>query len=276
MYSISDLWNIEKEGYMKSIKIYIITIYVLSLVFMSGTASAIGFEMSVGAWKQDPQGDLSYKALSAQDSLSVKDDLKYSDVTKIFGRMKIEIPLVPNIYLMATPMEFSGKGSKDVTFEFGNTQFKANTPFTSELRLNHYDIGLYYGIPLLKKATAGFLNIDIGLDARIIDFKAQITGKDSITDLSITQSKALTLSIPMLFMGVQLKPTKWFAAEGEVRAITYAGNYFYDIIGRAKVKPFGPVFASAGYRYEKVKIDTNDVLAEVNFGGPFAEVGVEF
>ena len=64
MHSISDLWNIDKEGYMKSIKIYI-TIYVLALVFMSGTASAIGFEMSVGAWKQDPRGDLSYKALSA-------------------------------------------------------------------------------------------------------------------------------------------------------------------------------------------------------------------
>lgn len=259
---------------MKGIKIYI-TIYVLALVFMSGSASAIGFEMSVGAWKQDPQGDLSYKALSAHDSLSIKDDLKYSDVTKVFGRMKIEIPLVPNIYLMATPMEFSGKGSKDVTFEFGDKTFKANTPFTSELRLNHYDIGLYYGIPLLKQATAGFLNIDIGLDARIIDFKAQISGKDP-TDQSITQSKAITLPIPMLFMGVQVKPTKWLAAEGEVRAITYAGNYYYDIIGRAKVKPLGPVFASAGYRYEKVKIDTNDVLAEVNFGGPFGEVGVEF
>ena len=274
MHSISDLWNINKEGYMKSIKINI-TIYVLVLVFMSGTASAIGFEMSVGAWNQDPRGDLSYKALSASDSLSIKDDLKYSDVTKVFGRMKIEIPLVPNIYLMATPMEFSGKGSKDVTFEFGNKTFKANTPFTSELRLNHYDIGLYYGIPLLKKATAGFLNIDIGLDARIIDFKAQITGKDP-TDLSVTQSKALTLAIPMLFMGVQVKPTKWLAAEGEVRAITYAGNYFYDTIGRVKVKPLGPVFASAGYRYEKVKIDSNDVLAEVNFGGPFGEVGFEF
>ena len=42
--------------------------------------------------------------------------------------MKIEIPLVPNIYLMATPMEFSGKGSKDVTFEFGNTHIQSKYP----------------------------------------------------------------------------------------------------------------------------------------------------
>ena len=45
---------------------------------------------------------------------------------------------------------------------------------------------------------------------------------------------------------------------------------------RAKLKPVGPFFGAAGYRYEKVKIDINDVKAEVSFGGPFGEVGVEF
>jgi hypothetical protein len=58
--------------------------------------------------------------------------------------------------------------------------------------------------------------------------------------------------------------------------MTYGGNHHYDIIGRAKIKPYGPFFAAAGYRYEKIDIDTNDFKAEASFGGPFGEIGVEF
>jgi len=250
---------------------------LLSLVFMCSNASAAGFEMSVGLWNQDPNGDISYKALSVLDDLSVKDDLRYDNTAKVFGRMKIDAPGVfPGIYLMVTPMNFSGKGSKNVTFKFGNVTFSGDVPFSSELKLDHYDIGLYYGIPGLKTATRGVLNMDLGIDARIIDFKARITGQDSITKLIISQSETLTVPLPMLYLGIQVKPFKFFAIEGEGRGIAYSGNQYYDIIGRAKLKPFGPVFAAVGYRYEKVKFDEYDVIADVNFGGLFGEVGVEF
>jgi len=251
---------------------------LLSLAFMYGSASAAGFEMSVGLWNQDPNGDISYKALSALDKLSVKDDLMYDEDTKVFGRMKIDAPGVfPGIYLMATPMKFSGKGSKNVTFKFGNVTFSGDVPFSSELELDHYDIGLYYGIPGLKTATRGVLNMDLGIDARIIDFKARITGQDSITELVISESESVTVPIPMLYLGIQVKPFKFLAIEGEGRGIAYSsGNQYYDIIGRVKLKPLGPVFAAVGYRYEKVKFDEYDVIADVNFGGLFGEAGVEF
>jgi outer membrane protein len=245
---------------------------------MSSTASAIGFEMSVGAWNQSPSGDISYKALSpGQDSLSIKDNLEYSDKTKVFARVKIDTLMgLPNIYLMATPMEFSGRGSKNGTFTFGNITFNGSVPFTSELKLDHYDIGLYYGIPGLKMLTVGTLNVDLGLDARIINFNARITGTDSINSRIITQSESFVTAIPMLYLGIQVRPVKLIAFEGEARVLTYAGNHYYDYIGRVKLKPLGPVFAAAGYRHEDVSIDANDVKADVKFGGPFGEIGVEF
>jgi outer membrane protein len=247
------------------------------LALAPGAATAAGIELAVGVWNQTPKGNISYKPITGLDNLSIKDNLKYSDENRVFGRVKIDTPLLfPNIYLMATPMEFSEAGSKNTQFQFGNTTFDANVPFTSELRLDHYDLGLYYGVPALKTATAGILNVDLGIDARVIDFKARITGQDTTTGLIITESKAVVIPLPMLYLGFQVKPVKWLSAEGEARGLAYGGDHYYDLIGRVKIKPFGPVFAAAGYRYEKVKIDRDDVKADASFGGPFGEVGIEF
>ncbi|MBC7961648.1 MAG: TIGR04219 family outer membrane beta-barrel protein [Steroidobacteraceae bacterium] len=249
---------------------------LLTLALAPGAASATGLELAVGVWNQSPKGDISYKPVTGLDNLSIDDDLKYSDETRIFGRAKIELPLfLPNIYLMATPSEFSNTGSKNATFRFGNQTFAANVPFTSELKLDHYDVGLYYGIPLLKTATAGILNVDLGLNARIIDFNARVTGP-TVSGLTVTETKSATIPLPMLYLGVQVKPVKWVAAEGEVRGIVYEKNHYYDLIGRVKIKPFGPLFAAAGYRYENVNIDQDDVKAKASFGGPFGEIGIDF
>lgn len=260
---------------MKQLNIQIAGI-LLVLCLAPFTALASGIELSIGGWKQSPGGDLSIKAVSALDNLNIKNDLKYGEETRLMGRIKIDTPLLfPNIYLMATPMYFKEIGSKNATFQFGDITFNGNAPFTSELKLDHYDIGFLYGIPMLKTATTGILNIDLGLNARIIDFKARITGQDT-NNQPVTESKALVIPVPMLYAGFQVKPIKWIALEGEARGIAYGKNHYYDLIGRVKVKPYGPIFGAAGYRYEKVKIDIEDVKAKVDFGGPFAEVGLEF
>jgi outer membrane protein len=262
---------------MKRLKVWIAG-GLLTLALTPGAASAAGIELAVGGWDQTPDGDVSYKATTPQDNLSIKDNLKYNDQTRVFGRIKIDTPLLfPNIYLMATPVSFSGAGNKNTSFQFGNVSIAPNVPFTSEVKLDQYDVILSYGVPALKTVTAGILNVDLGLGARIIDFKEQVSGQDSVSGLTVSDSKAVVTALGILYLGFQIKPVAWLAAEGEVRGIAYDGNnHFYDVIGRVKVKPFGPVFAAAGYRYEKVKINKFDVKADASFGGPFAEVGVEF
>lgn len=261
---------------MKSLKV-LLAGSLLTLSLMPAAASAMGIEASLGVWNQIPQGDISFNAGSGQDNLNLKDNLKYSDENRILGRVKIETPLfLPNVYLMATPQHFSETGNKNANFQFGDVTFAGNVPFKSELSLDHYDIGLYYGIPGLKTVTAKVLNVDLGLNARIIDFKSSVTGRDSVTGLTVTDSKSLVIPMPMVYLGFQVNPVKWVAAEGEARGIVYGKNHYYDLIGRVKFKPFGPFFAATGYRYEKVNIDTDDVKAKASFGGPFGEIGVEF
>jgi outer membrane protein len=259
-------------GGMNRLRILLILVPAISLL-TTCPASGTGLEAAVGVWNQDPRGYLSYNEQNpVTDRLSVENDLRYGNETKIFGRIKIETPFAfPNIYLMATPMSFEATGIKNTPFTFGATVFSATIPFTSKLTLDHYDVGLYYGLPFLKSATTGIVNIDLGVLARFIDFTAEVSQISAGTE-----AKRTFLALPMVYAAAQVKPLSWIAAECELRGILYGHDHYYDIIGRAKIKPFGPVFLAAGYRYEKLKIDEEGIKAETNVGGPFGEAGVEF
>lgn len=237
------------------------------LLATAASARAMGIEAAVGVWNQSPRGDIAYQGTS----LDLKNELKYGSETRLMGRIKVETPFfLPNLYLMATPMEFKEQGEKSGTFDFGGTTFSGNVPFTSKLRLDHYDLGLYWGVPFLKSATAGILNVDLGVNARLVDLKAEIVQGTT------AESKSLIVPVPMAYAAVQVKPLSWLAAEGEARGVAYGKNRYFDLIARGKVIFFNHLFAAAGYRYEKLKIDQSDVQADTNFGGPFGEVGCQF
>jgi len=251
----------------------VVYLIILMILFIPVVSQAIGLEASLGVWNQDPEGYVSYKPLTATDRLDIDQNLNYDKETKTFGRLKIDMPLViPNIYIMATPSKFDGRGQKDVNFKFGDKTFNASVPFDSEVQLDHYDIALYYGIPGLKTLTLGILNLELGLNARIIDFSAKVDQPST----GLSASKSATIPVPMVYAGVQISPVDLIKIEGELRGIAYSSNHYYDIIGRLKIKPFGPVFIAGGYRYEDIKIDYQDILSEVKLKGPFIEAGIEF
>ena len=257
---------------MKKSLMSISLVFLLAFVVPSITY-AVGLEFALGGWKQSPQGEFSFDEVSELDILDLKDDLNYGDETRIFGRLKIDMPLwIPNIYLMATPMEFDGVGQKNVDFNFGNITFQGNVDFFSELTLNHLDLALYYGLPFVETATADMLNIEVGIDVRIYDFEGTI--KQPATGLA--ESESYTLPIPMLYLAVHLRPLERLSIEGEGRGVIFGNDKVYSLIGRLKLKVFGPLFIAGGYRYDKADIDEKGVVVDMDFSGPFAEAGLVF
>ena len=255
---------------MKKIILLFCLIFILSI---PTTSFAWGLEFAGGAWYQKPSGDMSFDKSTNEDDLNLEDDLNYDDKWKAFGRLIIDVPLFfPNIYLMYTPMKWDEPGSKDVNFKFGDQEFQAGVDFDSELKLNHFDVGLFWGLPFISTATADVLNIDLGLNVRLMDVKAEIHQKD----LDLKESVSYTLPLPMLYTGVQIKPFDYVALEFEGRGIGWSSNYYVSLIGRLKVKPYGPLFVAGGYRYDYVKIDYDDLDIDTKFQGPFAEAGFEF
>lgn len=250
---------------MKARAILTIMIFLLSA---ATSAWGVGIEAAVGVWNHDPHGDFSFEG----DNLSFEDDLKYSDKTRFTGRLNIDMPLmIPNIYLMATQMEFEGDGSKSGGFTFADATF-SGASFHSKFSLSHYDVALYYGIPLLKTVTWDVLNIDLGINGRVIDFD----GEFNQSSTGINENVSKTYMIPMGFAAIQVRPLDWLSLEGEARGITYDGNQYYDLIGRGKILFLDHLFVAGGYRYEKIFFDRSEVKADLEFSGPFAEAGIQF
>jgi len=248
-----------------------IAIMILIYAATLSNTHAAGLEIAVGGWYQKPSGTVGYKALSDTDLLDLEQDLKYEEETRIQGRVKIDMPLFfPNIYLVAAPAEFEATGRKSAAFNFGDQTFAANVDFYSKLKFDQYDIGLYYGLPFLRTATAGKFNIDLGLNVRLFDVEAQVRQG------GIYEKHSGTAAIPQVYVAAQLTPIERLAIEGELRGISISGNTVYSAVGRARIKIFGPAFIAVGYRFDTVDIDESDVVADFDLQGPFAEVGLKF
>jgi outer membrane protein len=257
---------------MNKIVLLFCLVFILSI---PTTSFAWGLEIAGGAWYQKPSGNMSFDNSTPENDLDLEDDLNYDDKWKAFGRLIIDMPLFfPNIYLMYTPMKWDETGSKNVNFNFGGKDFQANVDFNSELKLNHFDVGFFWGLPFINTATADVLNIDLGLNVRIMDVKAEIEQKD----LDLKESESYLLPLPMLYTGIQIKPLRYIALEFEGRGIGWSSDYYVSLTGRLKVKPsfLGPVFVAGGYRYDNLKIDYQDIDIDTEFYGPFAEAGLEF
>lgn len=247
-------------------------IFIIALPSASYALAGFGLEAAVGGWFQgDPEGTISYQG----GDLDLADDLGFEGKGRLSGRLKLKhpVPVVPNLYLMATPMTFEGKSVR--TFQFAGLNFKGD--LESKLKLDHYDIALFWGVPLLDTATMGKFNVDFGLNARLMSLDASV--KQTVAGVAVKDEStgSVFLPVPMLYLAAQLKPIDLLAIEGEGRGIAFSGHHYYSFIGRLKVKPVPFLFAAGGYRYDSIKIDdVEDVSADMKFKGPFVEAGVEF
>ncbi|WP_457601366.1 TIGR04219 family outer membrane beta-barrel protein [Hydrogenivirga sp.] len=229
----------------------------------------VNAEFSIGAMSHDPSGNIQYQG----DKLDVKDDFGLDKKTKLFARAKIELPIVPNLYLQYMPMSFEGEKSR--TFIYGGYSFTGTV--RTEVKLDRYDVGLYYNVPLIGMATGGLLDPEIGINVRILDFEGKVTELST----NHTESKSMTVPIPMAYAGLSLN-LPFVSLIGELRGITYSGSRYYDITAEARLKPvsipgMASFFVGAGYRYEQLKLDdVSDVTADIKIKSLFANVGVAF
>ena len=247
--------------------------FMLVVITLPSTAAALGLEVAAGAWFQSPKGQLGFEPDDAGDILDIENELKYGDETQFLGRLKIDMPLlIPNVYVMATPMEFEGTGRKDLNFKFGDVNFVGSADFFSKTTLDHLDIALYYGIPLMETATFNKLNIDLGVNVRIIDFEAKVTQESS----GIDETRSFTIPIPMVFAALQFRPIERLSFEAEGRGIAIGNDKSYSVLGRLRLNVIGPVFVTGGYRYDNIDVDEKGVVIDADFRGPFAEAGLSF
>ena len=243
---------------------------IIFLFLQTPGARAFDMEGAIGIWSQEPSGTVRLEDTVQADTLDIEDDLRYDREDNLMARLRLDLPaFFPNLYLMATRVDFDGTGSRNEPFRFGDELFLAGS-FESKLKYDHYDISIFYSIPLVKTATLNTLNIDLGLNGRVVDLEAQVLqGARSARE-------DFTRFVPMLFAAAQVRPVKFLSIEGEFRGLAIDSQHIVDLIGRVKVKPVAFLFIAGGYRFQDIEVDQDDIMADFTLEGPFAEVGAEF
>jgi len=239
----------------------------------------------VGGMEQDPSGVVSYKALSSTDYLDLKNDAHFSQKTQpiIGAKITNTIPFVPDLKVDYMPMKFDGSGTLNRQITFGGTTYQAQANFNLNAKMNRFDVLAYYHVPFITAATKNIVKVKAGVNVRVIDFSESFTGTDQLTGYTVTESKSLTVPVPMGHIGIIFSPIKQASLVGDLNYISYGSNNYYDYNIGARFSPKGffknliaTPFVQVGYRYEKLKINKDSVFADVKVDGPYAMIGLVF
>lgn len=261
---------------MKSLKILIV---MLVFIVFSGAASAQTLEIGVSGWYASPNGDLSYAPFGPREFIDLDSDLGFDEDWQLWARAKINPPILPGFYLQATSIAFDSRGDNGLEFSFGNAVLSSDEDIDSDFFLNIYDAALYFEVPLIKKGTLNTLGLELGVDGRVMQVRAEVSGTELNGDLefdALEDSRRETVIYPLVYGAIQINPTEYAAIEGEAWAYSYDEDKIFNLVGRLKLKPVGPLMLSAGYRGEIIDFEKSDLVVDANFAGPFVEVGVSF
>jgi len=252
---------------MKKMVVMLFLVFILSIPSSSfALLGVVDIEAAVGGWYVSPSGDMKYNTNFNKSDL--EDTFGFEEEAFPMARIKVDVPVIPVIYVMATPMEF--KGDAEANFSFNGENF--TTGAKTKLTMDQYDLALYYGVPFLGLATLGSLHVNAGINIRMIQAKAEM--KEA--NLSASESMDITIPLPMLYVSADISSVDAFAIEAEVRALSFGYGQVLSAIARLRLNAFGPLFVTAGYRYEDISVDKDDFEADIELSGPFAEVGFAF
>jgi len=159
--------------------------------------------------------------------------------------------------------------------------YQANADFNLSVKLDRVDTTLYYNLPFIKTATAGKLDVELGLNIRTVMFDGKLSGT-TVDNRSVTEGKSITLPIPMGHLAVEIRPINQVSLVGELNYIGYRKNTYYDYAVGLRLNSHGLVrttlkpFVEVGYKHEKLKLDEEGVKADLKVKGLYALMGVRF
>ena len=207
-------------------------------------------------------------------TVNLKDDLNLGDHSDLAGRLKVKhgIPVLPNFYVHYLPMSFVG--DKAVTsINYGGQTFTGT--LHSELTMNATDIGLFYNVPFVKTATAGIIDPEIGLNARLLSFSGKLTGTVGGVP-NTTQDKNASIPVPMVYLGLGIYPINLISLNAQIKALSIGGNSITEWGVEAGVHPIPVLYVAVGYSSQKMVIDSSDIKADIGFSGPYLALGASF
>ena len=80
----------------------------------------------------------------------------------------------------------------------------------------------------------------------------------------------------MGYLALELNPPLLFKVRGELRIISLGKNSYNEWNLEARLTPLPLFYVGLGYRSENLKLDQNNVKANLSFSGIYAVLGLVF
>ena len=199
---------------MKTTRIVLLLSTLLFLCVTSVRADFIGFKIGVNYWEPDLTG--SFIGDDPTDTpIDLVGDLGLEDPTptNLIFTLEHPIPLLPNIRYQNIDLDSSGSSSSS-SFTYEGQPYVG--PVNSTLDLSHDDIVLYYEI------LDNWINLDIGLDVKIFDGEAALSGSSSTT-------VPIDETIPLLYLSARFDlPFSGFYIGADLNGASVGDNSIED------------------------------------------------
>lgn len=246
---------------------------VLALVAVAAPAFALpGMDVGVRGYYWFP--DLTAKVqtftppapdtmIDAKGDLGVKDDEFPSGEAFIrFGRVHLRVGY--------TPVSYDGNKMLTNPIDFNGQVFIAGDNVVSALDVTMLDGDIQIDL-LRPDVVAASFNLGLIVKVKYVDGTVEIKGSGA------TETKDFKAPIPMAGLAAGVGVLKnVLRADARVTGIAYSGNHLYEGDVFASFAPFPFFRIQGGYRYVDMKVDEDDIVAELKMKGPYAGAQLSF
>ena len=242
---------------------------VALLPLTSMAATILGFQVGAGSWKHDPSGNFAASVADITTRADLKNDLNLAEESEGYSYFVVEhpVPLIPNFKYVNTKVSSSGSGTIASNFTFNNTNYSQNNAITSSFTLDQTDAIFYYEI-----LDNDLVSFDLGLNAKRIDGQASAISTADGANESVTFSG----TVPMLYAAAEIGLPSGFTLAGEISTLSIGDNEISDITAKVTYTTDFNLGVEAGLRTMSVKIEEDNVTADMDFSGIFAGVYFKF
>jgi len=211
---------------------------------MASASTLLGFGIEADYYSPEAKGDFRYtdNGVTSATHFNGDDDSQY----QLGLYLEHPVPMLPNFRADLTP-ETSFSGTDSIAG-------------TNTVKFSQIDTTLYYEL------LDNVVDLDIGL-----------SGKYVKGDVSGTVNQSFDVILPMVYVAAGVKiPALPVRLDADLKYVGYSGNSVSDMRLKAAWDVFAGLEAVAGYRYESLKLDENDIYSTLKIQGPFIGVGYRF
>jgi len=215
-----------------------------------------------------PSGDFGATVNNVGSRIDFEKDLNFKNSTQPIGEINVNLG-DSLISFGFTPLSFKGSGVLNRSISYNGNSYLAGTSVSSEFKADLYDLSYTYFLINMDDLPSRF---QLGLETSVKIFNA----KTKITGAGITSSKNATFAIPTAGLRGRVALADFIGVSARFDYMGYAGNFFTDANVQLEFSPLPLLGMNAGYRYIKIKLDTNGLIANTTFKGPFAGLFFRF